>query len=59
MVDLMRDDVDEVGRMGEQVGIENDFAARDEARREDFRTGSFAETELAAMGAQVLGEGDG
>lgn len=59
MVDLMRDDVDEVRSMGEEVGIEDNFAARDETRREDFRAGSFAETELAAMGAQVLGKGDG
>lgn len=58
VVNLMRDDVDEVGRMGEEIGVENDFAARDKARREDFVTGSVAEEQLTTMGPQVTGELD-
>ncbi len=58
VVNLMRDDVDEVGRMGQQIGVENDFAASDKARREDFFTGSGAIEQLTAMGPQVTGELD-
>lgn len=58
VVNFMRDDVDEVRRMGQQIGIENDFAASEKARRNDFFTGSGAIEQLTAMGPQVTGELD-
>ncbi len=59
VVDLMSHDVNEVGCMAEEVGIENDFAARNEARREDFVTRPGAICQLAAIGTHLLGEADG
>lgn len=53
VVDFVREDVDEVGGMGEQILVENDFAASEKTRRENLFSRPVAKGELAAMRAQL------
>jgi hypothetical protein len=58
MVDFVGEDVDEIGRVGEEFDVEEDFAAGEETGGEDFVAGAGTEAELAPVGAQGLGEGE-
>jgi len=58
VIDFVSDDGNEVWSVGQQVCIENDFAASEETRREDFVAGAGASFKLASMCAEVALEGD-
>ncbi len=58
VVDFVCDDFDKVWSVSEKIGIENDFAASEKTRREDFVTRAGARLKLAPMGTELALESD-
>jgi hypothetical protein len=59
VVDLVGDDGDEVWGVSQKVCVENDFAASEKTRREDFVARAGARFKLAPMCPELLLERDG
>lgn len=58
MVDFVCDNFDKVWSVREKIGIENDFAASEKARREDFVTRAGTRFKLAPMCSELALETD-
>ncbi len=58
VIDLVSDDVDEIGRVVQQGFVEDNFATRQKAGGVYGLARPFPEVQLAAMGTQVAGEAD-
>ncbi len=58
VIDFVGNDGDEVWSVGEQVCIENDFAASEKTRREDFVARTGASRKLASMCSEVTLKSD-
>ena len=59
VIDFVGDDGDKVWGVGKKVCIENDFAASEKTRREDFVTRAGTGFKLAPVCPEVSLEGDG
>ena len=59
VVNLVGENRDKVWGVGEKVGIENDFAASEKTRREDFVTWPGPSFKLAPMCTEMALESDG